>query len=83
MKGDFYCSKCGILNFASRDKCFKCFKMKDPDLEQDKEELQNEFKEGDWYCNSCNEHNYASRIKCRKCDRSKEMELDKTDRRNN
>lgn len=39
MKGDFYCSDCGILNYASRDKCFKCFKAKDPNMDQNTEEI--------------------------------------------
>jgi len=35
MRGDWNCGDCGVLNFASRDKCFKCFKAKDPNTDID------------------------------------------------
>ena len=57
-KDDWKCH-CGTLNFASRDKCYKCddFKSKTDAMRS----------RGDWNCLSCHELNFATRSNCRKC----------------
>ena len=73
--GDWNCSACGVNNFASRVKCFKC------GTPQDGSAPQTDFqgggggnfqgggnvRPGDWNCPSCNVNNFASRNACFKC----------------
>lgn len=56
--GDWYCSNCNDLNFASRSVCRKC---------QTPHPEHSNARPGDWLCRNCSELNFASRMVCRKC----------------
>lgn len=76
-KGDWSC--CGETQFASRQKCRKCFK----DKTNDKEEIvvTNDkvitFRHGDWMCGKCQVHQFAHRTECFKCGASRPAKEDK------
>jgi len=61
-KGDWKCH-CGSVNFATRDKCYKCADLKSKSIK----------KPGDWDCPNCKELNFASRNQCRKCNTVKPL----------
>lgn len=67
--GDWKCSYCNDINFASRYCCRNTVcRGKNPNIQ---------LKKGDWYC-KCGDLNFASRITCRKCDLHKSEEKKKS-----
>lgn len=64
--GDWNCPKCGDHNFASKDKCRKCFTKKDS---PNSNTVQRE--PGDWDCLGCGEMNFKKRHICFKCNKPK------------
>jgi hypothetical protein len=71
--GDWQCPQCGVNNFASRNRCFKCVepnpKRSGSDAAPREEEDKTAFvkRPGDWDCGSCSTHNFARRRKCMSC----------------
>lgn len=55
--GDWNCTECKMLNFAHRDKCFRCNGRK-PGAHSIP---------GDWTCVKCTETNFRRRITCYGC----------------
>ncbi|KAL6056298.1 Zinc finger Ran-binding domain-containing protein 2 [Balamuthia mandrillaris] len=56
--GDWVCSNCQDVNFASRSICRKC---------QSPHPQHSNARPGDWICRQCHDLNFASRQQCRKC----------------
>lgn len=54
--GDWACMKCGVNNWANRDKCFKCKKSK----------IEKEPRK-DWICELCLAFNLPNRFSCFRC----------------
>jgi len=59
-KGDWVCSSCGDLNFASRTSCRKCSNPKSASG-------SSSVRAGDWSCPACNHLNFARNPCCRNC----------------
>eukprot|EP01130_Rhizamoeba_saxonica_P007811 TRINITY_DN3160_c2_g4_i1.p1 TRINITY_DN3160_c2_g4~~TRINITY_DN3160_c2_g4_i1.p1 ORF type:complete len:412 (-),score=49.93 TRINITY_DN3160_c2_g4_i1:452-1687(-) len=85
--GDWNCSQCKDLNFASRTQCHKCGASKTT-LSNSTTSSKTKYsitanistsfaassiqaKPGDWNCDQCNDLNFASRNQCRKCGANK------------
>ncbi|KRX04405.1 hypothetical protein PPERSA_05666 [Pseudocohnilembus persalinus] len=66
--GDWDCLQCNSLNFASRDKCFKCGDWKPTNFGGDDNKNR---REGDWDCFECGALNYGFRSECFKCNHFK------------
>lgn len=64
--GDWTCSSCQFLNFASRSACMKCDIVK-PSQNFSSNAAKNLSRPGDWKCEGCNFTNFASRNECLKC----------------
>ena len=62
-KGDWKCN-CGMVNFASRDKCYKCGDFKSKSVGSN-HKINSQMR--DWDCVDCEEHNFGSRMSCREC----------------
>jgi len=60
-KGDWVCSSCGDLNFASRTSCRKCSNPKTSGSSSIP------VRAGDWSCPACNHLNFARNQCCRSC----------------
>jgi len=60
-KGDWVCSSCGDLNFASRTSCRKCSNPKSS------AGASVQARAGDWNCPACNHLNFARNQCCRNC----------------
>ena len=79
-EGDWTC--CGETQFASRDKCRRCGKVKSEDNKtSDVADNNNNkvvtFRHGDWLCGECNAHQFANRTECYKCKASRPVREDK------
>ncbi|KAM7533307.1 hypothetical protein Aperf_G00000126536 [Anoplocephala perfoliata] len=81
-KGDWVCSdsRCGNINFARRDKCYKCGRPKKGQGSYNSgKEVGKEFAEksrglfspGDWECKGCGNVNWARRTACNVCNAPK------------
>jgi len=64
-KGDWVCSSCGDLNFASRTSCRKCSNAKGSGSQGGTAAVQ--ARPGDWSCPACNHLNFARNQCCRNC----------------
>jgi hypothetical protein len=64
--GDWNCHRCNTMNFASRDACFKCARVK-----QEQTGSSAAPRSGDWTCPSCQNLNFAARILCNQCAKPK------------
>jgi hypothetical protein len=66
--GDWKCIHCIAINFARRDKCFKCSRLREngPEIEK-RADAEIEKRPGDWDCEDCGIMNFASRRECFKC----------------
>lgn len=73
--GDWACVKCGIKNYASRYKCYRCDTRKPSKKLSAAEFQKSNFKHGDWEC-KCGVLNFSSRRACFKCNSQKPDELD-------
>lgn len=62
--GDWDCTKCSFMNFASRRNCHKCNAAAPTSVAL---EPSGECKPGDWTCPNCSILNFASRRVCFKC----------------
>jgi len=69
--GDWKCSSCNDVNFASRNNCRKCNNPKNGAVQNSHGQQAPNQKPGDWKCSSCNDVNFASRNNCRKCNKPK------------
>jgi len=69
--GDWTCSDCGTLCFASKTNCFKCNAPK-----ADSKSVPPNMKAGDWMCPDCNAHVFASKSSCFKCGSLKPLDAD-------
>lgn len=74
--GDWKCSTCGDLVFASRTSCRKCGSTKQglSTVPSGVGVSSFSIKPGDWQCKSCNSNdwNFGSRTECRNCGAPKE-----------
>eukprot|EP00930_Biecheleria_cincta_P044536 TRINITY_DN30643_c0_g1_i1.p1 TRINITY_DN30643_c0_g1~~TRINITY_DN30643_c0_g1_i1.p1 ORF type:complete len:523 (+),score=87.49 TRINITY_DN30643_c0_g1_i1:72-1640(+) len=80
-EGDWYCPKCGDLQFAKNRQCRKCGeKNPDPAAQPVPGSMLRALpafhghgaagaaeKPGDWYCNNCGDLQFARNLQCRKC----------------
>lgn len=71
--GDWDCTKCSFMNFASRRVCFKCNATAPTSVTL---KPSGECRPGDWTCHLCNEFNFGSRAICRKCAGPRPVEKD-------
>jgi hypothetical protein len=70
--GDWVCTACNDLNFASRHVCRLCGAPAPQKRLGPRPEVRVVImKEGDWPCPACSYVNFASRSSCRECKRSK------------
>lgn len=60
---DWWCDKCNIKIFGSKDKCFKCHTNRPNNTP-----VFNQQKVQDYDCPHCGHYNYARNEKCRICD---------------
>lgn len=76
--GDWICSNCGDLVFASRDACKLCGTPKDENSQVVGEEAEGggapaapsqnaKARPGDWICSECNHLNFSRNETCNKC----------------
>lgn len=75
-KGDWICSQCSDLNFASRTNCWKCGIQKTINCNSNSSSNSLKLPEvGDWQCKICNnyEWNFKKRQQCRTCGADKKL----------
>ncbi|CAH9118391.1 unnamed protein product [Cuscuta epithymum] len=64
-KGDWKCTKCEFINFASRSSCKRCTEP----------QLKRGLNPGEWNCPSCDFLNYRKNMVCKKCNHERPREL--------